>query len=49
MAHFLACVRGETEPLVNLDDGVAALRIALAVKESGSRGAEIRIKEELGE
>ena len=49
MGHFLACVRGEAKPLVSVDDGVAALRIALAVKESDERGTEIKIKEEVGD
>jgi predicted dehydrogenase len=34
MKHFLACVRGEETPRVNLQDGANSLRIALAIKES---------------
>jgi len=34
MKHFLACVRGEESPRVNLRDGANSLRIALAIKES---------------
>lgn len=34
LQHFLACVRGEVLPLVSLDDGIASLKIALAVKEA---------------
>lgn len=32
--HFVEVVRGESEPVCNLDDGVQALRLALAAKES---------------
>ena len=34
MRHFLACVEGAEQPLVTLDDGIQALRIALAAKTS---------------
>ena len=49
MEHFLACVRGETESLVDFDDGTMALRIALAVNESDKRETEIKITEEIRE
>ncbi len=47
MAHFLSCIHGTAEPLVNLDDGIAALRIALAVKKSAVQGTAVRIKKEV--
>jgi predicted dehydrogenase len=34
MRHFVQVVRGETSPLCSLDDGIQALRIALAVHQS---------------
>lgn len=34
MKHFLACLAGQTTPLVNLWDGIQSLRLALAAKES---------------
>jgi len=38
MAHFLRVVRGEEEPVCTLEDGIWALRLALAVHESARRG-----------
>ena len=34
--HFLEVVRGESEPVCTLEDGIQALRLALAAKESAS-------------
>jgi predicted dehydrogenase len=34
MAYFLACLRGEVEPLVTIEDGVQSLRMALAARQS---------------
>ena len=34
VAHFLACVERGAEPLIPLREGIAVLRVALAVKES---------------
>jgi predicted dehydrogenase len=34
MRHFLACVRGEEQPLCTLEDGRAALEVTLAAKRS---------------
>lgn len=34
MAHFLACARGEAEPLVPLGDGIATLKTALAIRRA---------------
>jgi predicted dehydrogenase len=43
MRHFMACVEGKEQPLCGLDDGVAALRIALAAKRSADEGQTIRV------
>jgi predicted dehydrogenase len=34
LRHFLACIRGDEQPLVPLADGIATLRIALAARDS---------------
>lgn len=34
MRHFLACLRGEEQPLCTIDDGCAALEVALAAKQA---------------
>jgi predicted dehydrogenase len=36
--HFLKVVRGEAEPICTLDDGIKALKMALAAKESQAQG-----------
>jgi len=36
LAHFLACIRGETTPVCTFADGLRALEIALAAKQSAS-------------
>lgn len=36
MQHFLACLVGTAQPLVSLEDGVAALRLAVAAKRSAT-------------
>ena len=41
--HLLNCVENETEPCVNLADGIAAQKIVLAAKESSTEGKEIII------
>lgn len=41
LTHFLACVRGEAEPLVTLRDGAETVRIALALLESQASGREV--------
>ena len=43
MEHFLACLRGESQPEVDLVSGSRSLMIALAAKESGSLGKVIEI------
>ena len=41
--HFVDVLRGAEEPLVSGADGLAALRIALAVEESARSGAAVRL------
>lgn len=41
--HFIDVLRGEAEPMVSGADGLAALRIALAVAESARSGAAVRL------
>ena len=41
LEHLLDCVAGEADPVCDLNDGVAALRIALAAKESQRTGRHI--------
>jgi predicted dehydrogenase len=38
-AHFLAVARGETEPLVGVADGIAALATAVALRRSAATGS----------
>jgi predicted dehydrogenase len=38
LRHFLACVRGDEQPLVPLTDGIATLRIALAARHAIDTG-----------
>jgi len=44
MRHFFEVVRGDTEPVCSLEDGIQALRLALAAKESAGSGKVISIK-----
>ncbi|MGH2616622.1 MAG: Gfo/Idh/MocA family protein [Thermomicrobiales bacterium] len=41
--HFVDVLRGSAEPLVSGADGLAAIRIALAVEESARTGATVRL------
>jgi predicted dehydrogenase len=43
MKHFLECISGAASPACGLDDGLAALRIALAAKRSAAEGQTIRV------
>jgi predicted dehydrogenase len=43
LAHFLACVRGEVQPLVTLEDGLQSLRMALAARKSLETGKVVVI------
>jgi predicted dehydrogenase len=41
MRHFLEMTRGEVEPACSLEDGVAALRLALGAQQSARQGERI--------
>lgn len=43
IAHFLAAARGEEPPFVTPDDGIAAVRAALAAYESNDTGVTVRV------
>jgi predicted dehydrogenase len=45
--HFIQTVQGESEPVCSLEDGIMALRLALAAKESASIGNVIHITKSL--
>lgn len=44
MRQFLEIVRGEAEPICTLEDGIQALRLALAAKESQRTGRSITLQ-----
>jgi predicted dehydrogenase len=44
MRHFIAVARGEADPVCTLDDGVAALRLALAARDSARSGKLVKLK-----
>lgn len=41
--HFIEIVRGESEPVCRLEDGVMALRLALAARQSQQTGQVVRL------
>lgn len=43
MRHFIACITGNEQPLCSLDDGIEALRIVLAAKESAKKGRLVKL------
>lgn len=43
LKHFLACLRGEEQPLCTGEDGLLALRLALAARESAETGKVVRL------
>ncbi|MBI3739417.1 MAG: Gfo/Idh/MocA family oxidoreductase [Chloroflexi bacterium] len=45
MRHFLEVVRGESEPVCSLEDGIQALRLALAAKASQASGQVVNLRE----
>jgi predicted dehydrogenase len=42
-SHFAGCLAGRETPAVPLEDGIAVLRLALAVKESMRTGRRVEI------
>jgi predicted dehydrogenase len=42
--HFLACIEGREAPAIPLSDGIAVLRVALAVKESMREGRPVDVR-----
>lgn len=45
MRHFLDCLRGVERPLVDLQDGIASLRLTTAMKRSLSERREVQLSE----
>jgi predicted dehydrogenase len=45
MRHFIEIVRGEAEPVCSLQDGIQALRLAMAVYKSQEDGQIVRLAE----
>jgi len=45
MRNFLAVLRGEAEPACSLEQGICALRLALAVHESAQNGQRVKLGE----
>jgi predicted dehydrogenase len=43
MRHFLACIEGREKPLCTLEDGIRALRIALAAKRAAQEGRVVLV------
>ena len=43
LAHFCAVIRGQAEPLVSADEGLATLRAAMAVAEAARTGQLISL------
>jgi predicted dehydrogenase len=43
MEHFLAVARGEARPVCTFEDGIAALRLAMAVYQSAKTGKRIHL------
>jgi len=41
--HFIACLEGKEEPVVNINEGLKTLRIALAAKHSLESGAVVEV------
>jgi predicted dehydrogenase len=47
LKHFLACVRGEEQPIVDLREGLRSMRIAQAADESMRTGNSVEVKEDV--
>ncbi|HSL45226.1 MAG TPA: Gfo/Idh/MocA family oxidoreductase [Anaerolineales bacterium] len=43
MLHFIETARGESEPVCSLEDGIMALRLALAAYESQNTGRSVKL------
>ena len=43
LAHFLACLRGDESPLVDVKEGARSLRMALAARESIATGQVVEL------
>lgn len=43
LSHFINCIKGKEEPLINITEGLKVLKIALAAKESAKIGKIIKI------
>ena len=41
LRHFVDCVRGEAEPMVTVEDAIAAMRVSLAARESAATGEPV--------
>jgi len=41
--HFIETAKGESEPICRLEDGVMALRLALAAKQSSMEGRTVNL------
>jgi predicted dehydrogenase len=41
--HFLACLAEDEKPAVPLEDGIAVLRLALAVKDAMRTGHSVEV------
>jgi predicted dehydrogenase len=44
MSHFINCIKGKEEPLINIMEGLKVLKIALGAKESAKIGKIIKIE-----
>lgn len=44
MRHFITCIKGNEQPLCTLEDGVKALQIVLAAKESAKKGRLVALR-----
>jgi predicted dehydrogenase len=45
LRHFLECVKTRQKPLVDLNDGIWSLRMALAARESMASGRVVNLTE----
>jgi predicted dehydrogenase len=43
MLHFIETAKGDSEPVCRLEDGIMALRLALAARESQIKGQAIQL------